>query len=91
MVGVSSSCVEEPRFRIVFEQVESGTDSGVTIYMNAAGQLELLRRLAALGPSNRHEHLEDLLTPVSSNEATWADIVFTEGRADVAHAPRPSD
>lgn len=78
---------EEPRLRIVFKQAESETDSGITIYVNAIGQLELLRRLAALGPSKRHDHLGDLLTPIGSNEASWADVVFTEGRGDVAHAP----
>jgi hypothetical protein len=78
---------EEPRVRIVFPQGEDDTISGVTIYVNAAGQLELLRALATLDPGNRNVHLERLLTPAGSDEAAWADVVFTGGRGDVAYAP----
>jgi hypothetical protein len=78
--------VNEPRFRIV-RPGEGNPTSGVTIYVNAAAQLELLRTLAMLGPGNRHVHLEQLLTPAGTHDLVWADVVFTEGRADVAHAP----
>ena len=84
---VQPAMTEEPRVRIVFPQGEDDTISGVTIFVNAAGQLELLRALATLHPGNRHVHLERLLTPAGSDEAAWADVVFTEGRGDVAHAP----
>jgi hypothetical protein len=78
---------EEPRLRIVLATDGDGTTSGLTIYMNSSGQLALLRALATLGPSNRHTHLEALLTPSGEADVTWADVVFTEGRGDVAHAP----
>jgi hypothetical protein len=74
---------EEPCVRIVFPQGEDDTISGVTIYVNAAGRLELLRALATLHPGNRHVHLERLLTLLARmrlpgltsrlpmDEATW--------------------
>lgn len=79
---------DEHRFRIVLQRSSNGEPSGLNIYLNSAGQLELLRVLARLGPSNRYEHLEALLTPVEGErEIVWADVIFTDGRGDVAHAP----
>lgn len=78
---------EEPRVRFVPKVDDDGTVVGVNIYVNSAGQLELLRHLAALGPSNRHTHLEPLLTPADDQDIVWADVVFTEGQGDIAHAP----
>jgi hypothetical protein len=79
---------EEARFRIVLQESADGDLSGVNIYLNSAGQLELLRVLARLGPSSRHAHLDELLTPVEGDrEIVSANVVFTDGAADLAHSP----
>jgi hypothetical protein len=78
--------MEERRLRIV--AARSGAEAlALTIYMNEEGQLALLRALANLGPGNRHVHLGDLLTPAGPLDIAVADVVLTEGRADVAYAP----
>jgi hypothetical protein len=59
----------------------------LTVYMNEAGQLLLLRTLASLGPNQRHVHLATLLTAEGDADVTEADFVFVEGRGDIAHAP----
>ena len=60
----------------------------LTIYINSGGQLKLIRALAALGPGRHHTHLADILTPVSGDlDIHDADVVFVEGRGDIAHAP----
>jgi hypothetical protein len=55
--------------------------------MNEGGQLALLRALSRLGPSHRHVHLEEILTPAGDSDVEYVDVVLTDGRGDVAHAP----
>jgi hypothetical protein len=55
--------------------------------MNSEGQLALLRELAALGPHDRHRHLDALITPAGTADLADVTVVFTVGRGDVAHAP----
>jgi hypothetical protein len=78
---------DELRLRFVPQLDDDGAAVGVNIYMNSAGQLALLRELAALGPSNRHAHLDALLTPMGTRDLVAINVVFTEGRGDIARAP----
>jgi hypothetical protein len=76
--------MDEPRLRMVL----SGDDGQqmLTIYMNDGGQLELIRLLARLGKSDRHVHLDGILTPAGAADIDEVVAVFTDGRGDVAHA-----
>ncbi len=72
--------------RMVLRSSEDGQQT-LTIYMNDGGQLELIRLLARLGKSDRHVHLDGILTPEGAADIDEVVAVFTEGRADIAHAP----
>ena len=83
----------EPRIRIVATPDDDGKPT-LTIYLNEAGQLLLLRTLARLHSADRHTHLDRILTTAGESDIGDADVVLVEGRGDIAHAPpnfaRPS-
>jgi hypothetical protein len=77
---------EKPVIRIV--SAGDGEPPTLTIFINDSGQLALIRAIAKLAPSDRHRHLAPLLTVRNaSSDISDVDLVFTEGDADVAHAP----
>lgn len=76
----------EPRIRIVATPDDNGRPT-LTLYLNEAGQLLLLRMLAGLGPTNRHLHLADVVARAGESDIRDADVVLVKGGGDVAHGP----
>ena len=79
--------MEEPRVRMVLRSSEDGQQT-LTIYMNDGGQLELIRLLARLGKSDRHVHLDGILTPEGA--ADIDEVVAVSRKAGpISHTLRP--